>query len=151
LLRRRRQAQAFGNGGQEERRASNDSDPWQEVDLRPGRIVVEEEGQRASDRDNDSFASADDIGVLNEAFDDAIDNLTSIANDNFSNRPISRYIAQMSRSPEQEAPHMIGADRVTPIGRARVAIGGGADNGAGQVAVRDHEEVEVLQRDLGSG
>ena len=91
MLRRRRQARAFGNGGQEERRASNDSDPWQEVDLRfswnvfecsaekqfrPGRIVVEEEGQRASDRDNDSFASADDIGVLNEAFDDAIDNLT---------------------------------------------------------------------------
>ena len=33
-------------------------------------------GQSASDGDNDSFASADDIGVLNVAFDDAIDNLT---------------------------------------------------------------------------
>ena len=91
MLRRRRQARALGNGGQEERRVSNDSDPWQEVDLRfsrnvfessaekqfrPGHIVVEEGSQRASDRDNDSFASADDIGVLNEAFDDAIDNLT---------------------------------------------------------------------------
>ena len=48
----------------------------QKKQFRPGRIVVEEESQRASDRDNDSFASADDIGVLNEAFDDAIDNLT---------------------------------------------------------------------------
>ena len=38
---------------------------------------MEEESQRTpDDRDNDSFASADDIGVLNEAFDDAIDNLT---------------------------------------------------------------------------
>ena len=37
---------------------------------------MEEESHRTSDRDNDSFASADDIGVLNEAFDDAIDNLT---------------------------------------------------------------------------
>ena len=37
---------------------------------------MEEESQRTSDRDNDSFASADDIGVLNVAFDDAIDNLT---------------------------------------------------------------------------
>ena len=37
---------------------------------------MEEGSQRASDRDNDSFASADDIGVLNHAFDDAIDNLT---------------------------------------------------------------------------
>ena len=37
---------------------------------------MEEGSQRTSDRDNDSFASADDIGVLNEAFDDAIDNLT---------------------------------------------------------------------------
>ena len=33
-------------------------------------------GQSAPDGDNDSFASADDIGVLNVAFDDAIDNLT---------------------------------------------------------------------------
>ena len=87
---------------------------------------------------------------------------------------------------------MVEADPVTPIGRAwkkhfesvcrqtswleslvslnnsraRVAIGGGADTGAGkvfyffatqmyvsefQVEVRDHEEVEVLQKDLGSG
>ena len=37
---------------------------------------MEEGSQRASDRDNDSFASADDIGVLNEAFAAAIDNLT---------------------------------------------------------------------------
>merc|ERR1719430_2516022 len=90
-------------------------------------------GQSAPDGDNDSFASADDIGVLNVAFDNAIDNLTSIANDNFSNRPISRFIAQMSRGPEQEAAEIQEADEVTPVGRARVAIGGGADIGAGQV------------------
>ena len=34
----------------------------------------------ADDGDNDSFASADDIGVLNVAFDDAIDNLTRFNN-----------------------------------------------------------------------
>ena len=34
----------------------------------------------AADGDNDSFASADDIGVLNVAFDDAIDNLTRFDN-----------------------------------------------------------------------
>ena len=77
--------------------------------IRPGHIAEEEV---VVDGDNDSFASADDIGVLNVAFDDAIDNLTrsktsfvlnlcamflfcSIANDNFSNRPISRFIAQV--------------------------------------------------------
>ena len=48
--------------------------------FRPGHIVAGDMegqlGQSASDGDNDSFASADDIGVLNVAFDDAIDNLT---------------------------------------------------------------------------
>ena len=44
--------------------------------FRPGHIVAGELGQSAPDGDNDSFASADDIGVLNVAFDDAIDNLT---------------------------------------------------------------------------
>jgi len=151
VLRYRRRRRAFGESEGDTRRASNDSDPWQEVDLRPGHIVAGELGQSAPDGDNDSFASADDIGVLNVAFDDAIDNLTSIANDNFSNRPISRFIAQMSRGSEQEAVEIQDVDEVVPVGRARVAIGGGADTGAGQVNVRDHEEVDVLQRDLGSG
>ena len=48
--------------------------------FRPGHIVAGDMegqlGQSAADGDNDSFASADDIGVLNIAFDDAIDNLT---------------------------------------------------------------------------
>ena len=46
---------------------------------RPEPIVaqdMDEQGQIVPDDDNDSFASADDIGVLNVAFDDAIDNLT---------------------------------------------------------------------------
>jgi len=152
-LRFRRRRRAFGESEPGERRVSNDSDPWQEVDLRPGHLVTEVLGHVTApdDGDNDSFASADDIGVLSVAFDDAIDNLTSIANDNFSNRPISRFIAQMSRGSEQESPEKQEADEVVPVGRARVAIGGGADTGAGQVNVRDHEEVDVLQRDLGSG
>ena len=85
---RRRRRRAFGES-EGERRASNDSDPWQEVDLRwdsthfkygktrPGHLVTEELGHvAADDGDNDSFASADDIGGLRVAFDDAIDNLT---------------------------------------------------------------------------
>ena len=56
--------------------------PWcchHPFQYRPEPIVahnMEEQGQIVPDDDNDSFASADDIGVLNVAFDDAIDNLT---------------------------------------------------------------------------
>jgi hypothetical protein len=54
----------------------------------------------------------------------------SISNDNFANRPISRYISQMSgRSPADEPEEVDAA----VVGRARVALGGGADLGAGQV------------------
>ena len=48
---------------------------------RPGHLVTEELGHvAAADGDNDSFASADDIGGLRVAFDDAIDNLTRFNN-----------------------------------------------------------------------
>ena len=48
---------------------------------RPGHLVTEELGHvAAADGDNDSFASADDIGGLRVAFDDAIDNLTRFKN-----------------------------------------------------------------------
>ena len=54
---------------------------WKIHQIRPGHIVTEELGHvAADDGDNDSFASADDIGVLNVAFDDAIDNLTRFNN-----------------------------------------------------------------------
>ena len=54
-----------------------------EIDkTRPGHLVTEVLGHVTApdDGDNDSFASADDIGVLNVAFDDAIDNLTRFDN-----------------------------------------------------------------------
>ena len=64
---------------------------WKIHQIRPGHIVTEELGHvAADDGDNDSFASADDIGVLHVAFDDAIDNLTR-----FNNFQISLIFAAM--------------------------------------------------------
>ena len=76
----------------------------------------------------------------------------------------SRYISQVS------ATRSHGAEAVIPsLGRAEVVVGGGADLGAGQIRVRDHEvsshhqysdlvitmgcrqEVEVVQLDHGTG
>ena len=46
----------------------------------------------------------------------------------------SRYISQVS------ATRSHGAEAVIPsLGRAEVVVGGGADLGAGQIRVRDHE------------
>ena len=86
---------------------------WQEVDLRPPPLVAVEVQD-----DTDSFASADDIGVLNLAFDDAVDNLTSLSNDNFANRPISRFISQMSAGGPAEV-EVVGAAAVPAVGTAR--------------------------------
>ena len=86
--------------------------------------------------------------------------MTSVSNDNYSDRPISRYISQISANRRQDEPQStnqnhdpdFGEDDILPsLGRAVVAVGGGADLGAGQIRVRDHEEVDIIQRDLGTG
>ena len=95
------------------RELREEDEVWQEVDLRPPPLVaVDMQG------DTDSFASADDVGVLSLAFDDAIDNLTSLSNDNFANRPISRFISQMSAG-GPAAVEMVGAGAVSAVGTAR--------------------------------
>ena len=96
-----------------------------------------------------------------------IDNLTSISNENFTDRPISRFISQISASRAVQDPEFLDADDLPCLRLATVALGGGADQGAGQLSVRDYEvsplapshygciysyqELEVVQEDLGSG
>ena len=73
--------------------------------------------------------------------------MTSVSNDNYADRPISRYISQISASRRQESQADVpihdefgDEDDILPsLGRAVVAVGGGADLGAGQIRVRDHE------------
>ena len=73
--------------------------------------------------------------------------MTSVSNDNYADRPISRYISQISASRRQESQADVpindefgDEDEILPnLGRAVVAVGGGADLGAGQIRVRDHE------------
>ena len=71
---------------------------------------------------------------------DLIDNnLTSISNENYADRPISRFISQISAVRAQEDPEFVSADDLPALRRATVALGGGADLGAGQLRVRDYE------------
>jgi len=95
---------------------------------------------------------SDNNGYTNQAFQgDMIDNLTSISNENFTDRPISRFISQISASRAVQDPEFLDADDLPCLRLATVALGGGADQGAGQLSVRDYEELEVVQEDLGSG
>ena len=98
---------------------------------------------------------------------DMIDNLTSISNENYAERPISKFISQISATRAHQDPEFVDADDLPCLRRATVALGGGADHGAGQLVVRDYEvrqryvvmghtstiyqELEVVQEDLGSG
>ena len=68
-----------------------------------------------------------------------IDNLTSISNENFTDRPISRFISQISASRAVQDPEFLDADDLPCLRLATVALGGGADQGAGQLSVRDYE------------
>ena len=70
---------------------------------------------------------------------DVTDNLTSISNENYADRPISRFISQISAVRAQEDPEFVSADDLPALRRAVVALGGGADLGAGQLNVMDYE------------
>ena len=70
---------------------------------------------------------------------DVIDNLTSISNENYADRPISRFISQISAVRAHEDPEFVSADDLPALRRAVVALGGGADLGAGQLRVMDYE------------
>jgi len=147
IRRRRRPRTGDGIGGNHYSQDAND-DGWQDVDLRADDLRTQEILTR---RRRESFTVHLDVGVDNAGYEDVIDNRTSMANENFSNRPISKYISQISSEPKVVDPEFVDADRLPSVGRALVAVGGGADLGAGQVHVRDHEELEVIQKDLGSG
>ena len=142
MRRRRRPRNGDGIGGNHYSQDAND-DGWHDVDLRADDLRTQQR--------RESFTVHLDLGTDNGGYEEVIDNMTSMANENFSDRPISKYISQISSEPKVVDPEFIDADRLPSVGRALVAVGGGADLGAGQVHVRDHEELEVIQRDLGSG
>jgi len=101
--------------------------------------------------DEDLWADVD-LSDSNTGFQgDMIDNLTSISNENYSERPISKFISQISATRANQDPEFVDADDLPCLRRATVNLGGGADHGAGQLTVRDYEELEVVQEDLGSG
>jgi len=141
IVRKKRNARpGDGIGGNHSSQNTSD-DGWHDVDLCADDIQTEQAFQhQLQSQDNNGFD-----------YESVIDNLTSVANENFSERPISKYISQISTDPVTADPEFVDADLLPSMGRARVALGGGADLGAGQVHVRDHEELEVIQKDLGSG
>jgi len=123
----RRKKQLAGEGIDGNHPAQNSKeDDWQDVDLRANDL----QPQQGIQGNSDGFSEVDAV----------FDNFTSLANENFTNKPIISQI-----------PEFVEADCLPSMGKATVAVGGMADLGAGQVHVRDHEELEVIQRDLGSG
>ena len=146
IRKRRRPRTGDGIGGNHSSQDAQEDD-WHDVDLRADDL----RSQQILPRQSDDFSEHENVGVTNNGYEDVLDNLTSLANENFSERPISKFISQMSAEPIVVDPEFVDADRLPAMGTARVALGGGADLGAGQVHVRDHEELEVIQRDLGSG
>ena len=71
------------------------------------------------------------------------DDLTGLQNENYHDRPISRYIAQLSTNSRRAFdPEFINGEATLPsLGRAEVAVGGGSDRGAGQLRLRDLEVI----------
>ena len=68
---------------------------------------------------------------------------TTIENENYNDLPISRYISQISSTQSRRDSDQEFSDsdisEISCLGKAVIAIGGGADLGAGQISVRDHE------------
>jgi len=115
---------------------ADDNEVWFNVDLNSPRSG------------NNSF--------FNNGFEnDNNNNMRTIENENYNDLPISRYISQMSSTQSRRDSDQDFSDSdisdISCLGKAVIAIGGGADLGAGQISVRDHEEVDVIQQDFGTG
>jgi len=92
---------------------------------------------------------------FNSSFENDNNIFTTIENENYNDLPISRYISQISSTQSRRDSDQEFSDsdisEISCLGKAVIAIGGGADLGAGQISVRDHEEVDVIQQDFGTG
>ena len=77
------------------------------------------------------------------------DDLTGLQNENYHDRPISRYISRLSSNSRRafDPDFSDGEADLPSMGRAEVAIGGGSDRGAGQLRLRDLEVTKLSNFD----
>ena len=72
--------------------------------------------------------------------------MTGLQNENYHDRPMSRYMAQLSANSRRAFDPDFNEDEgdLSSFGRAEVALGGGSDRGAGHLRLMDHEVCTYL-------